>query len=326
MMALLEVQGLTKHFDLSGDILGRLLHGQKVLKAVDGISFAINEGETVGLVGESGCGKSTTARLITRLIAATAGQVHFLGKDILTLPATQVREIRRDIQMVFQDPFASLNPRLSIGQIIAEGMQTLTPLLLAEQDAAVTRLLEQVGLDPAVASRYPHEFSGGQRQRIAIARALAVQPEVLVCDEPTSALDVSVQAQILNLLRDLQDQLGLAYLFVTHNFAVVEQLADRVAVMYLGRIVEEGLAEEVLQRPRHPYTQALLAAVPQPSLTPAGEERRPLGGEMPSPLTPPVGCHFHPRCPLAAEACRANYPATVPLTATHRVACIYALD
>ena len=238
MMALLEVQGLTKHFDLSGDILGRLLHGQKILKAVDGISFAINEGETVGLVGESGCGKSTTARLITRLIAATAGQVHFLGKDILTLPATKVREIRQNIQMVFQDPFASLNPRMKVVEIVGRPLTLYQGLKGAKKTDGVSVLLELVGLSSDCLYRYPHEFSGGQRQRIGIARALAPRPKLLIADEPVSSLDVSVQAQVLNLFGELKRKLNLTMLFISHDLNVVEYLADTVAVMYAGKIME----------------------------------------------------------------------------------------
>ena len=231
MMALLEVQGLTKHFDLSGDLLGRLLHGPKLLKAVDGISFAITEGDTVGLVGESGCGKSTTARLITRLIEATAGQVHFLGKDILTLPATQVREIRRDIQMVFQDPFASLNPRMKVVEIVGRPLTLYHGLKGAKKTDGVSELLELVGLSTDCLYRYPHEFSGGQRQRIGIARALAPRPKLLIADEPVSSLDVSVQAQVLNLFGELKRKLKITMLFISHDLNVVEYLADTVAVM-----------------------------------------------------------------------------------------------
>jgi ABC-type oligopeptide transport system ATPase subunit len=263
MMALLEVQGLTKHFDLSGDILGRLLHGQKVLKAVDGISFAINEGETVGLVGESGCGKSTTARLITRLIAATAGQVHFLGKDILTLPATQVREIRRDIQMVFQDPFASLNPRMKVVEIVGRPLTLYQGLKGAKKIDGVSELLELVGLSADCLYRYPHEFSGGQRQRIGIARALAPRPKLLIADEPVSSLDVSVQAQVLNLLQDLQDEFRMSYIFISHDLAVVKYISDQVMVMNDGEIVEMANSDDIYLNPRHPYTRKLLSSIPK---------------------------------------------------------------
>ena len=244
------------------------------------------------------------------------------GKELVGLSRGEMRPIRRRLQMIFQDPFASLNPRLPVGEIIAEGMTALAQgeRSPADIEAAVAMLLGQVGLDAGAARRYPHEFSGGQRQRIAIARALAVQPEIIVCDEPTSALDVSVQAQILNLLRGLQDELGLAYLFITHNFAVVEHLAHEVAVMYLGRIVERGTVDEVLRTPRHPYTQALLSAVPSPRLDAQRDFQR-LPGETPSPAVPPAGCHFHPRCALATDACKASYPEATMLTATHSVNC-----
>jgi peptide/nickel transport system ATP-binding protein len=313
----LAVRDLQVHFPVRQGLFRRAVGA---VRAVDGVSLTLRAGETLALVGESGCGKTTVGKAILRLLEPSGGSVQLLGHELTGRSQAALRPLRRHLQMVFQDPFASLNPRLSIGQIIAEGMQTLTPLLLAEQDAAVTRLLEQVGLDPAVASRYPHEFSGGQRQRIAIARALAVQPEVLVCDEPTSALDVSVQAQILNLLKKLQAELGVAYLFITHNFAVVEYLAHDVAVMYLGRIVEQGRAEEVLRSPQHPYTKALLSAVPAPHLDAHSEVIR-LPGETPSPANPPSGCHFHPRCPQAMDVCRLNYPTVTGVSGTHTVSC-----
>jgi peptide/nickel transport system ATP-binding protein len=243
------------------------------------------------------------------------------GRELTGLSRGILRPLRRRMQMIFQDPFASLNPRMSVGEIVAEGMSALNVIPNTEGGAtAVAALLQQVGLDALAINRYPHEFSGGQRQRIAIARALAVQPELIVCDEPTSALDVSVQAQILNLLKALQDDLGLAYLFITHNFAVVEYLAHEVAVMYLGRIVERGQVDEVLRSPKHPYTQALLSAVPSPSLSGAAEIIR-LPGEIPSPANPPKGCHFHPRCPRRVAACQTDYPEQVTLSSTHQVNC-----
>jgi oligopeptide/dipeptide ABC transporter ATP-binding protein len=307
MMALLEVQGLTKHFDLSGDILGRLLHGQKILKAVDHISFAINEGETVGLVGESGCGKSTTARLITRLIAATEGQVYFQGKEILSLPAHNVRQIRRDIQMVFQDPFASLNPRMKVLDIVGRPLTLYQGLKGARRVDGVAELLELVGLDSDCLYRYPHEFSGGQRQRVGIARALAPRPKLLIADEPVSSLDVSVQAQVLNLFRELKQKLDLTMLFISHDLNVVEYLADTVAVMYAGKIMELAPADRIFKLPLHPYTQGLIASNPAPE---SFMERRTssLGGEVVLPLNPPPGCRLEHRCPLRVERCKTVEP------------------
>jgi peptide/nickel transport system ATP-binding protein len=293
------------------------------VKAVDGVTLELARGRTLALVGESGCGKTTVGKAILQLIRPTRGRVQLDGRELTDLTRRELRPLRRRMQMIFQDPFASLNPRLAVGEIIGEGMRSLGVAAL-ERDAgaaaAIAALLRQVGLDPAAALRYPHEFSGGQRQRIAIARALAVQPELIVCDEPTSALDVSVQAQILNLLKSLQDDLGLAYLFITHNFAVVEYLAHEVAVMYLGRIVERGSVAEVLRSPQHPYTRTLLSAVPSTRLDEQPQLIR-LAGEMPSPANPPAGCHFHPRCPHAGDECRASYPETSKVTATHVVRC-----
>jgi len=272
-------------------------------------------------VGESGCGKTTVGKALLQLIKPTDGSVKLGGGELVGMTPKRLRAARRHMQMVFQDPFASLNPRMRVGEIIAEGMTVIALKVDANaQREAVAALLKQVGLPDEAAGRYPHEFSGGQRQRIAIARALAVQPELLICDEPTSALDVSVQAQILNLLKSLQEELGVAYLFITHNFAVVEYLAHDVAVMYLGRIVEQGRAEEVLRSPKHPYTQALLSAVPVPRLEAHTSVIR-LPGETPSPANPPQGCHFHPRCPQAMAVCRQNYPETSTVSPTHTVNC-----
>ena len=316
--AFLEVADLKVHFPIRKGFLQRTVGH---VRAVDGVSLAIAPGRTLALVGESGCGKTTVGKALLQLIKPSGGSVRLGGSELVGLAGRRLRAARRHMQMVFQDPFASLNPRLRVGEIIAEGMAALG----LEKDnkaqaAAVAALLQQVGLPAEAAERFPHEFSGGQRQRIAIARALAVQPELLICDEPTSALDVSVQAQILNLLKALQADLGVAYLFITHNFAVVEYLAHDVAVMYLGRIVEQGRAEEVLRRPQHPYTRALLSAVPVPRLE-GGEQRIRLPGETPSPAKPPAGCHFHPRCPKATDLCRRTYPESTSTSATHSVAC-----
>ncbi len=317
-ISLLNVDDLRVHFPIRRGVLQRTVG---YVKAVDGVSLDLNRGRTLALVGESGCGKTTVGKAILQLIKPTGGRAQLEGRELTGCSRSELRPLRRRMQMIFQDPFASLNPRLSVGEIIGEGMSALG--VEAQRDgrkAAIAALLKQVGLDAAAAERYPHEFSGGQRQRIAIARALAVQPELIVCDEPTSALDVSVQAQILNLLKSLQDELGLSYLFITHNFAVVDYLAHEVAVMYLGRIVESGLVDEVLRSPQHPYTKALLSAVPSPRLE-AQQEIIRLPGEMPSPANPPTGCHFHPRCPQASDACRRDFPPTSHVAATHTVRC-----
>jgi peptide/nickel transport system ATP-binding protein len=315
---LLAVTDLQVHFPIRRGLLRRVAGS---VRAVDGVSLEIGMGRTLALVGESGCGKTTVARAILRLVQATGGQVRFDGVDLLTLSRAALRPRRREAQIVFQDPFSSLNPRMRVAEIVEEGMVALG--VAGDRNARAKRiddLLRQVGLSPDMRYRYPHEFSGGQRQRIAIARALSVDPRLIVCDEPTSALDVSVQAQILNLLRELQTELGLAYLFITHNVSVVEFLAHEVAVMYLGRIVEQGTVDEVLGNPRHPYTQALLSAVPSLDLGVKREVTR-LQGDLPSPARPPPGCHFHPRCPVAVNACRERYPDETPVTRTHRVRC-----
>ncbi len=315
---LLDVQDLRVHFPIRRGVLQRQVGA---VRAVDGIALSLAPGRTLALVGESGCGKTTAGKALLQLIRPTAGSVLLDGAELTTRSTAELRPLRAKMQMVFQDPFASLNPRLRVGEIIAEGMRALG---VGAGDTAprVAALLQQVGLRPEMAARYPHEFSGGQRQRIAIARALAVKPQLLVCDEPTSALDVSVQAQILNLLSDLQRELGLAYLFITHNIAVVDYLAHQVAVMYLGRIVECGSADEVLRSPRHPYTQALLAAVPR--IDGAGREVVKLEGDMPSAANPPAGCHFHPRCPIAGEECKRDYPGETRIGATQVVRCFKA--
>ncbi|WP_434517130.1 dipeptide ABC transporter ATP-binding protein [Dechloromonas sp. ARDL1] len=314
----LQIDDLKVHFPIRKGLLQRTVGH---VKAVDGVSLGIAPGRTLALVGESGCGKTTVGKALLQLISPAGGSVRLGGQQLVGLKGGRLRAARRHMQMIFQDPFASLNPRLRVGEIIAEGMDALGVVgdVRARREA-MGALLAQVGLPEDAIDRYPHEFSGGQRQRIAVARALAVQPGLLICDEPTSALDVSVQAQILNLLRKLQSELGVAYLFITHNFAVVEYLAHDIAVMYLGRIVERGRAEEVLRTPRHPYTQALLSAVPVPRLEGATAVIR-LPGETPSPANPPSGCHFHPRCPHAWDVCRSRYPETVEVTATHSTRC-----
>jgi len=320
---LVEVQGLAKRFDVSAPWLNRVLEGRprQVVHAVDGVSFAIDRGKTLALVGESGCGKSTVARLLVGLLNPSAGTVRFDGEDATRALAEPRagRALRRRLQMIFQDPYASLNPRWTVQRIVAE------PLVEhgLERDPArlkqrVAELLAQVKLGAADADKYPHQFSGGQRQRISIARALATAPEFLVCDEPTSALDVSVQAQVLNLMKDLQRERGLTYLFISHNLAVVRHVSDEVGVMYLGRIVELAPKHALFAAPRHPYTRMLLAAIPDIHLS--GRERVPVQGEVPNPLAPPGGCSFHPRCPLANERCRVERPALLDIAGV-RVAC-----
>ena len=323
----LEVRELAVHFPVRKGLLKRTVGH---VKAVDGVSLRLGPGRTLALVGESGCGKTTVGKAILRLIEPTAGEVYLDGEPIGDLAEEALGPMRRAVQMVFQDPFASLNPRMRVGEIIEEGLAALgIGADVRERRARVVELLERVGLSADMRWRYPHEFSGGQRQRIAVARALAVSPRVIVCDEPTSALDVSVQAQLLNLMRTLQREQGLAYLFITHNLAVVEYLADEVAVMYLGRIVEEGPVERVLGIRAHPYTRALLAAVPKVGVDRA-EDGRQLAAEragpgaaveLPSPLDPPAGCHFHPRCPQATDVCRASYPPVTEFSQGHRVRC-----
>jgi oligopeptide/dipeptide ABC transporter ATP-binding protein len=296
---LLEVRDLVKHYTATGF----LARNTPPVRAVEGVSFSVGKAETLGLVGESGCGKSTVGRTILRLQDATSGSVRFEGEDLFSLPPAALRSTRRRLQIIFQDPYSSLNPRMTVGDAIAEGIEIHRLAPRAEIPGRVARLLEEVGLDPEYATRYPHEFSGGQRQRIGIARALAVEPAFIVCDEPVSALDVSVQAQVLNLLADLQSRRGISYLFIAHDLAVVRQIAHRVAVMYLGRIVETGPTEQVLSRPAHPYTQALLSAVPVPDPN-TKRLRIVLPGDPPSPSNPPGGCPFHPRCPHPAKDAR----------------------
>ena len=315
---LLAVRDLKVHFPIRKGLLKRIVGH---VKAVDGLSLEIRSGHTLGLVGESGCGKTTVGKAILQLIRTTAGEVQFDGAELTRMRGAALRARRRDFQIIFQDPYASLNPRMRVAEILSEGMAALgVEANAAARSRRVAEILDQVGLARDSVDRYPHEFSGGQRQRIAIARALAVRPRLIICDEPTSALDVSVQAQILNLLKSLQCDLGLSYLFITHNIAVVEYLADEVAVMYLGRIVERGTVDEVLREPKHPYTQALLAAVPKIEAGGTREVIR-LEGELPSPVNPPSGCHFHPRCPKAMAECRERYPENFVLSGTRNVAC-----
>ena len=319
---LLRVERLTRHFPIMQGVFRRQVG---TVKAVDGVDFEILEGETVGLVGESGCGKSTTGRAILRLHPATAGRIEFRGEDITALEGEALRRLRRRMQMIFQDPQDSLNPRMTAGGIVGEPLRehgTARGKALAER---VEALFESVGLDPRFTNRYPHEFSGGQRQRIGVARALALDPEFIVCDEPIAALDVSIQAQVVNLLEDLQERLGLTYLFISHDLGMIRHIADRVAVMYLGKIVELAPSDVLYREPLHPYTRALLSAVPihDPELE-AKRERIILTGDVPSPADPPPGCRFSTRCPLAAPECSAREPAWRELRPGHRVACHFA--
>ena len=299
---LLEVDGLVKHFPITRGVVRQRPIG--AVQAVDGVSFELAAGETLGLVGETGCGKSTTARLIARLLEPTSGQIRFQGQDLASLKGKALKAARRDVQMIFQDPYSALNPRRTVGSIIAEPF-VIHGLLTggAERRTRVQELMERVGLNPEHYNRYPHEFSGGQRQRIGVARAIALEPKLIIADEPVSALDVSIQAQILNLLADLQKDMGLALLFIAHDLSVVRHMCDRVAVMYLGRIVELADSASLYAHPKHPYTEALLAAVPKPDPSGAGRARAVLRGDLPSPSDPPSGCRFHTRCTYAKEVC-----------------------
>lgn len=316
--ALLKVQDLKKHYPISQGLLGKTTG---YVKAVDGVSFDLHQGETLGLVGESGCGKTTTGRTILRLIEPTSGDIFFKGASVTTLKQKKLRELRRHMQIIFQDPYSSLNPRLTVGGILSEPLKIHSLTNKSARQTRISELLKTVGLPTDAAQRYPHEFSGGQRQRIGIARALAVEPEFIIADEPVSALDVSIQAQIINLLQDLQAQLGLTFLFIAHDLSVVKHIAQRVAVMYLGRIVEIADRNSLYQNPQHPYTQALLSSVPIPDPR-IQKNRIILKGDVPNPAQVPSGCPFHPRCPEATTDCKQIEPQLLEIDTHHRVACI----
>jgi oligopeptide/dipeptide ABC transporter ATP-binding protein len=316
----LEIRDLRTYFPVPQRLVDRMRNGVRSVKAVDGVSLTVARGETLGLVGESGCGKSTLGRSVLRLVEPTSGEVLIEGKNVAAVGGAELRAVRRRAQIIFQDPSSSLNPRFSIGQTLEEPLAIFNLAAKSERKARVAELIRQVGLPEDSAKRYPHELSGGQRQRVGIAAALALEPSIIVADEPTSALDVSVQAQILNLLENLQHSLGLAYLFISHNLEVVRHLSDRVAVMYLGKIVEMAPAEELFARPLHPYTRALISAIPVPDPE-APHAPIPLEGEVPSPLDPPAACRFHPRCPLAKPVCSEHEPLLIGDHLAHHVAC-----
>jgi oligopeptide transport system ATP-binding protein len=319
---LLRVENLMMHFPIRRGVFQRQVGA---VRAVDGVSFDIQRGETLGLVGESGCGKSTTGRTILQLYKPTAGAVHFEGVDLIKLKGEQMRQMRRKMQMIFQDPYASLNPRMTVGQLVGEPLMVHNVATGAEINDRVLHLLELVKLNPAFASRYPHEFSGGQRQRIGLARALALQPSFIICDEPISALDVSIQAQVVNLLEELQQQFNLTYLFIAHDLSMVKHISDRIAVMYLGVIMELATRDELHAKPLHPYTQALLSAVPIPDpVADAKRERIILKGDVPSPANPPSGCRFRTRCPIAEATCAESRPDFREIRPGHFVACFFA--
>ncbi|MFN3455851.1 MAG: ABC transporter ATP-binding protein [Pseudobdellovibrio sp.] len=319
MESLLKVDNLVKHFPIYGGLLSRQV---AAVKAVQNISFELKKGETLGLVGESGCGKSTLGRCLIRLIEPSSGTLYFKGENITNASGNRLRDLRKSMQIIFQDPYASLNPRMTVGAILEEPLiiHNLYPNEKARKER-VQELINLVGLRPEHATRYPHEFSGGQRQRVGIARALAVNPELIICDEPVSALDVSIQAQVINLLMELQKKLGLTYVFIAHDLKVVEHVSTKVAVMYLGQIVEMADATELYQNPKHPYTKALLSAIPIPDPKPR-EERIILTGDVPSPISPPEGCYFNPRCPMASEECRKTRPLLLEKSPSHFVSCL----
>lgn len=314
---LIQVEGLVKHFPVRAGLLQRVT---KWVQAVDQVSFKIQEGETLGLVGESGCGKTTVGRTLLRLIEPTAGTVSFDGRNILELGERELKDIRREMQIIFQDPYASLDPRVPVGESLMEGLNIHAIGTRQERFEIMLDVMQKVGLEPYHARRYPHEFSGGQRQRIGIARALTLLPKFIVCDEPVSALDVSIQSQILNILKELQKEYGLTYLFIAHNLSVIEHISDRVAVMYLGKIVEHTSRDELFRNPLHPYTQALISAIPIPDPH-LKRQRTILKGDVPSSLNPPKGCRFHTRCPIAVEQCSQEEPPFLQLTIDHWVAC-----
>ena len=317
---ILEIDGLTKHFEVGGGLFGR---NKQVIRAVENVTFSVRRGETFGLVGESGCGKTTLGQTIIRLYEPTAGNIVFNGNDISTMGANELRRHRRLMQMIFQDPSASLDPRMTVGSIIAEPLNIYGVGSKSERQDRVRELLRVVGLNAYFTNRYPHEFSGGQRQRIGIARSLAMNPDLVICDEPVSALDVSIQAQVLNLLKELQGEFSLTYLFIAHNLSVVAHIADRIGVMYLGKLVEIGSSDIVTERPKHPYTQALISAVPIADPT-RKRDRIILEGDVPSPANPPSGCHFHPRCPVARPDCSERVPELREIEPGHWVSCHYA--
>lgn len=319
---LLEVKNLVKYFPIKGGLLQRTV---AQVKAVDDVSFVVKEGETLGLVGESGCGKTTIGRTILRLTPATKGTVAFQGKDVFKANAGEMKALRKDMQIIFQDPYSSLDPRMPVGESIGEGLLVHGMRDTKKRNEIVIEMLKKVGLEDYHARRYPHEFSGGQRQRIGIARALALRPKFIVCDEPVSALDVSIQSQVLNILKDLQSEFGLTYLFIAHNLSVVEHISDRVGVMYLGKMVELTDRESLFRDPLHPYTKALLSAIPIPDPT-VKRERMILQGEIPSPVNPPKGCRFHPRCPVAIDRCKVEDPVFKELKPGHFAACHVAED
>lgn len=320
MSTFLKVENLVKNFPVHGGFWGREVAS---VKAVQDVSFELKKGQTLGLVGESGCGKSTLGRCILRLIEPTSGKIIFNNTDVTKASTKEMRALRKKMQIVFQDPFASLNPRMTIGEILKEPL-IIHDLFESEKDRVdrIHQLLELVGLRKESLSRYPHEFSGGQRQRVGIARALAVDPELIICDEPVSALDVSIQAQVINLLMELQQKLGLSYIFIAHDLKVVEFISDQVAVMYLGKIVEFSSADEIYQNPQHPYTKALLASIPVPDPRKRKDHTQILKGDIPSPISPPPGCHFHPRCPIATPDCKEISPILDIKSAEHSVRCI----